>query len=153
MCVMQHELDVDFPGGRSETRVGQLLVLGDPVPRGHSAMARTVGLTAAAGARPALGRGVRRRASRGAEGPSGRERGAGWALAEPDRGAWRAAGVALVLGRGRGRLRGGVLGPTTRDVYEPVLAALAADGVECREASRARSGSGGHGAWTSALAA
>jgi len=79
----------------------------------------------------------------------------GGAIAEPDRGAWRAAGVELVLGRGRGRgrLRGGVLGPTTRDVYEPVLAALAADGVECREASRARSGSGGHGAWTSALAA
>jgi len=45
MVVMRHELTVERPGGALEKHVSTLVEYGEP--RGHTAMARTVGLTAA----------------------------------------------------------------------------------------------------------
>jgi alpha-aminoadipic semialdehyde synthase len=52
MALMRHELEVAFPGGRVERRTGTLIEYADA--KGRTAMARTVGFTAAAAAQMIL---------------------------------------------------------------------------------------------------
>ena len=86
MALMRHELTLELPGGRRERRTGTLIQYAQG---GHTAMARTVGYTAAA--------------------------------------------AAQLLLQGAVPHAGGVIVPTTREWYEPILNMLEAEGITMRE--------------------
>jgi len=86
MVVLHHDFRIEFPEGRCERVVSELIEFG--IPGGDSAMSRMVALPAA-------------------------------------------IGVNMIL-TGRVEARG-VLRPTTRDIYDPVLSELEGLGIACRE--------------------